>query len=448
MPLPTEPLERALASVGLPVEAPAAPAPGAPPADLAWARCGAMALTGAADGPPRLAPAPLATAAATALRALARLSDSAPLAALDGAALLGEHAAAFGLSRRGRISAGGSCRLLPSVDGWLAVNLPRADDWRALPAWLDAATDSDWNDVAARVAERPAAELLERAWLLGLPVAEAREPCGADVPWCRCEALGEARPRPPQARPLVLDLSAVWAGPLCTHLLEQAGARVVKLECPARPDGARAAPAGFYDLLNAGKPSVALDLACEAGRAVLRRLLEAADVVVESARPRALAQLGIEAEAWVRARPGLTWLSLTGYGRRGRAASRVAFGDDAAAAAGLARATGAPGPPIFCGDAIADPLAGLHAAAAAWASFGLGGGHLIGVALRDAVAHWLAAEVPLRESRLRDGPRGWEVECRGVREPVRPPRLRRSPRRARPLGADTHALLAELGISC
>lgn len=417
-----------------------------PHPDLAWAASGAMALTGAPGSAPVLAPAPLASAMAAAAAALGRLAGGEGLARLDAPALLGERAAVFGYRRRGPVSPGGSCRLLPAADGWLAVNLARADDRELLPAWVGVAGGSEtWSALAGALRERPVAELVARARLLGLPVARAAAPSGERVSWCRVVAEGPRVERPPAAAPLVVDLSALWAGPLCTHLLGLAGARVVKVESCARPDGARQGPAAFYDLLNAGKASVALDLGAAAGRRQLRGLLERADVVVESARPRALAQLGICAEALVAARPGLTWVSITGYGRAEPAGSWVAFGDDAAAAAGLAVATGTPGAPLFCGDAIADPLTGAHAAVAALASFRAGGGRLLDVSLRDVVAHWLARPSGAREARVE--PSG-EVVLGAQRVAVRPPRARSVTGAARALGADNRAVFDELGLVC
>src|SRR6185295_19366581 len=104
--------------------------------------------------------------------------------------------------------------------------------------------------------------------------------------------------------------------------------------------------------------------------------------------------LGIDPAALVRARPGLTWISITAHGRSGRAGRWIGFGDDAAAAAGLAHATGRLGAsdgPLFCGDAIADPLTGMHAAVAALGAYRRGGGVLLALALRDVAAHALAA---------------------------------------------------------
>ena len=130
--------------------------------------------------------------------------------------------------------------------------------------------------------------------------------------------------------PLVVDLSSLWAGPLCSHLLGLGGARVVKVESTARPDGGRTDDSGFFDLLNHGKASVALDLPSAEGVARLRSLLQAADVVIEGSRPRALRQWGIDAEALLADAAGpRVWVSITGHGRDDAEGVRVAFGDDA-----------------------------------------------------------------------------------------------------------------------
>jgi len=405
-----------------------------------------MALTGWADGPPVLAPAPLATVARESLDHLRRRAGSPRALDLDAAALLGERAALRGLGRAGQVSPGGSCRLLACADGWIAVNLARPDDRELLPAWLgQAAADDPWRAVAARVRELPVAAVVERGRLLGLAVAPATEPPRVAPPAARTVRFGEARARPPSARPTIVDLSSLWAGPLCAHLLNLAGARVIKLESTRRPDGARSGTAAFFDLLNAGKQSAALDFSDEGDRVRLRRLLDAADLVIESARPRALSQLGVDADAWVAARPGRTWISITGYGRTGPEADRVAFGDDAAVAAGLAAATGRAGEPLFCGDAIADPIAGLAAAAAALESWQRGGGHRIDVALCDGVARALARRDACRHARVCRDPEtgGWRVHLGGASERVRAPRARSPRESARSLGADTGAVLAE-----
>lgn len=416
---------------------------GSSPAEL-WARCGAMALTGHAQGPPLPAPGPLAACAEGALRAMRTLAPDAPLPR-DGAALLGEHAACFGYTRQGRTSPGGSCRLLRCADGWVALNLARPDDMAALPAWLECdaepARSPDTNDETARhhawrlaeqgVTHRPSALLLERARVLSIPVALAAAPPKLPPDWIYVEKCGEAAPLPDRS-PLVVDLSSLWAGPLCTSLLRDAGARVIKVESIGRPDGARG-NARFFDLMNGGKQSVALDFRSEHGRRALQVLIGHADIVVESTRPRALSQLGIDARRFLAERAGRTWLSITGYGRRDPAPGRVAFGDDAAVAAGLAWATGKDeSAPLFCSDAIADPLTGLHAAFAGLWSWQAGGGRLLDLSLRDVAGHGLGF-----------GPPGETTS-----EPALPPRARPATQSAPALGADTDAVLGELGIPC
>ena len=418
------------------------------PDEVRWARSGAMALTGRTDGPPCAAPGPLASAAQGAAAALRALAGRAWRGGeLDGATLLGERAACAGFTRQGRRSPGGSCRLLRAADGWLALNLARPDDERLVSAWLEAEPERGdvWDFVATRVRERASADLVGRARLLGLPCAAAAPPPDRTPDWLGITHTGTARRDPPARAPLVVDLSALWAGPLCGDLLAHAGARVVKVESRERPDGARRDPSGFFDVVNGAKESVALELASERGRDALARLLERADVVIEASRPRALRQLGISAEALVDARPGLVWVSLTGYGRDEPQGSWVAFGDDAAVAAGLAHGTGGEGAPLFCGDAIADPLTGLHAALAAYAAWRAGRAQLLALALHDVAAHAAASGPPgSPEVGRTKGGDGWEIRGAFGREPVAAPRARAATRSAPPLGADTGRVLAEL----
>ena len=141
-------------------------------------------------------------------------------------------------------------------------------------------------------------------------------------------------------------------------------------------------------------------------------------------------------------------MSITGYGRREPEGHWIAYGDDASAAAGLAAATGDPDAPLFCGDAIADPLTGLHAAVAALAHLRAGEGALLELALRDVTAHCLGLGAGRDGARVEAHGLGFDVVAGCARAPVAPPRAALPAGRARPLGADTAALLAELGIRC
>ena len=405
--------------------------------DFAWARSGAMELAGMPDGAPRLAPAPLALWAEAQATRLRRLAPALPL---DGAALLGERAALRGLGRRGRTAPGGVCRLLRARDGWVAVNLARPDDAELLPAWFENAAPAA---LECEVGARTVATLVERARLLGLAVAPAASPDRRDAtPPHRVQVRGRAGPPRHAGSLRVLDLSSLWAGPLAGQLLALAGAEVVKVECRTRPDGARRGSRAFHDLLNAPKASVALDFRAPQDRVLLRGLLRAADVVIESARPRALRQLGIDAEACVREQ-GSVWVSITGHGRADPEAHWVAFGDDAAAAAGLCAAAGDADGPLFCGDAIADPLAGLHAAVAALEAARSGTGALLDVSLRGVVAHVLARPEPCGVARVERTPdgAGWIARDGARIEPVMAPRARAAIGSARSLGADTGTVL-------
>ena len=311
--------------------------------------------------------------------------------AVDAAELLTGRAALLGLSPQGRISTGGATRLIRSRDGWCALTLSRQDDVDAVPALLesDAVGDDPWPAVQRWVAGNASADVTARARLLGLPVAALGETGAAPS---RIKTLGAAAAPGEPTGLLVADLSSMWAGPLCGQLLARAGATVVKVETLGRPDGTRAGPSAFFDWMNSGKLSYAFDFDEPSG---LRRLLEAADVVIESSRPAALARRGL-GPTDIAPRDGRVWLRVTGHGADGERANWVAFGDDAAVSGGLVGGTDSE--PVFCGDAIADPLTGLHAALSGVESLSRGGGELIELSMA-AVAATYAADDRAAETR-------------------------------------------------
>jgi len=420
-----------LAWLGATVESDASPVGWA--AD--WAASGAMALTGRRDGPPLLPPGQAASAvhgALLALECLARLGGCD--AVLPGVGILSERAAIAGLRRDAPRSAGGAFRVLRGADGWVGLNLARDADAELLPAWLGEPEPGLDEAVACRAVD----ELAHRARLLGLPAAAL--PAGPDEQMAARGQDGEVRPfvltgQPNQAqsglRPIfVTDLSSLWAGPLCGHLLTMLGARVVKVESIHRPDGARSGPRAFYDLLHAGQESVALDFSTSAGRAALAGLIEAADVVIEGSRPRALRQLGIDAEDVLARAQGKCWVSITAYGRTGPWANTAGFGDDAALAAGLITFDLETGIPAPCGDAIADPVTGVNAALVALACCMAGGTWLADLALREQIAATMI-----------------ETGERGRIGIVAEPTARCPAGRAPDLGEDNSRVLAELKLS-
>lgn len=400
-----------------------------------WARSGVVALTGRPGGPPLVPPGRGALVARTMAERFAdHTSRTGRAVRVDGPRLLSERAAFLGLRRRGPVSAGGACRLLPTADGWAAISCARPDDPALLGALAFTEVDDDpWPAVTAWLREHTGAELAERATLLGVAGGPVVPRSAAPLP----EPLA---PRPLQDA-LVVDFSALWAGPLCAHLLGLAGARVVKVESPTRPDGARRGDPGFYRLLHAGHRSVVLDPATAEGRRALSALVDAADIVIEASRPRALARFGLDAAAAVAS--GTTWVSITAYGRED---DRVGFGDDVAAAGGLVCRETA-GTPLFCGDAIADPLTGLTAAVLASTAPAGGGGVLWDLAMSGVVAATLGEDdaVP-SPAAVRSGD-GWVVEVEdGPPVPVALPARREAVGDAAAMGEHTAEVLRELGI--
>ncbi|MDX1496116.1 MAG: CoA transferase [Salinisphaeraceae bacterium] len=413
---------------------------------LANANSGLMSITGPADGPPQVCPAQLATCAEGVLLAIQTLAPDIDLNQLSGPHLLTERAALMGLSRNGRIAPGASCHLLDAKDGRIAINLAREDDWAMLPAWLESDAISgdvdQWQDLASLVSKGSVGELVSRGRLMGLAVAPECLPTPKDQ-WFDVLVTGDKRYK--SQTPLVLDLSSLWAGPLCTHLLHTLGARVIKVESTHRPDGARNGNADFYDLLNAGKQSLGLDLKSAHGQTQLKKLISQADIVIESSRPRALRQMGIVAEDMVAARPGLSWISITAYGRRGAQADWVGFGDDVGVAAGLSGLMSAvSGESMFVGDAIADPLTGMHAALLAWSSYLAGGGQLISVPMHDVTAHCVGWGLPTSAVALQEHYRQW-ADMVSLDE-VAAPKPRYASASAQSLGADNAALIAEFSL--
>ncbi|WP_197375738.1 CoA transferase [Mycolicibacterium baixiangningiae] len=297
--------------------------------------------------------------------------------------LLTGRAALLGLPPPGQVSAGGASRLLRARDEWCAFTLSRPDDIAAVPALLECDdVDSDpWPAIAQWLATRSADTAVARARLLGMPAAVLAETSPA-LPVV--SGVGPLAPPRTWADLLVVEMASMWAGPLCGRMLARAGATVVKVETPARPDGTRAGSPEFFDWVNSGKLCIAADFD---DHEALRALLAAADVVIEGSRPAALARRNLGPDI-VPARDGRVWVRITGHGTAGECADRVAFGDDAAVSGGLvARAQDGP---LFVGDAIADPLTGLAAAHAVFDALRRGGGELLEVSMAAVAAGYAA----------------------------------------------------------
>ncbi|TCN50101.1 CoA transferase family III [Rhodococcus sp. SMB37] len=412
-----------------------------PSADSArdWAESGIACLTGRPGGPPLIPPGRAATIA----RGMAARIEAATngTVRLDGARLLSERAAFTGHRRAGAVSAGGSCRLLRTADGWAAVSCARPDDPLLLGALVGADVGEDpWPAVTSWLADHTGQDLLELAEPLGIAAGPV-SPVPAEAP----------QPLVPRTVDglLVVDFSSLWAGPLCSHILGLAGARVVKVETPTRPDGARLGNADFYRLLHGGHESVVLDPGDDTERRELAQLVTAADIIIEASRPRALAGFGLDADRFVAS--GGTWVSITAHGRD---SFRIGFGDDIAASAGLI-AYDAQGP-VFVGDALADPLTGLTAAALALSAPADGSGVLWDVSMSAVVSSTLTHHLDDSERMYRSSPpldamchslRGrWWVEAPSGTVALAEPERREPAGDVAESGRDTSKILSELGI--
>ncbi|MGO9932572.1 MAG: CoA transferase [Steroidobacteraceae bacterium] len=387
---------------------------------------------------------PLAGFADRTIARLAAATGAKSIAALDGPTLLCERAMMGGMCIPGRTSAGGGCRLFDALGDTIAINLARPADRELLPALFETDTldPYDQGAIADRIAHSDAAALLMRGRSMGLAIASEHEALPPATP---CFELTTGCPATANSRksPRVVDLSSLWAGPLAAHLLWLAGADVVKVESRARPDALRWGNERFYALLNQGKASVVLELTDAADRQALLSLIAAADIVIESARPRALAQLGIDAAQIVRATPGLVWLTITGHGAEAEAGEWVGFGDDCGVAGGLSAALrAASGASGFVGDAIADPLTGMEAARVAWDAWTSRRGGRFALAMSHVVARAVTATRGENPAQWASALCAWS---KAVGKPF--PAVQRRPIGALPAwGEHTHSYLERFGL--
>jgi crotonobetainyl-CoA:carnitine CoA-transferase CaiB-like acyl-CoA transferase len=203
----------------------------------------------------------------------------------------------------------------------------------------------------------------------------------------------------------ILDLSRVLAGPYCTMLAADMGARVIKIEHPATGDDTRAwgppflgGESAYYLSINRNKESVALDFKSVEGRAILASLIAKADIVVENFRPGTLDRMGLGSAALAAAHPRLIQVSISGFGQNGPRRDEPGYDAVAQAESGMMSVTGtAEGPAVRVGVAIADLAAGMFAFQGLLlgliARGRTGRGQLVDVSLLDAVTGLLTYQV-------------------------------------------------------
>jgi crotonobetainyl-CoA:carnitine CoA-transferase CaiB-like acyl-CoA transferase len=198
----------------------------------------------------------------------------------------------------------------------------------------------------------------------------------------------------------VLDLSQYLPGPYATQILADLGAEVVKVEPPAGDPMRRLGPldadgvSALYKTINAGKRVVRLDLKADDGRTAFARLVERADVVLESFRPGGLARLGLDPAALRARNPGLVHCALSGYGQDGPEAGRAGHDIDYMALAGGLATSGTAARPVIAHPPTADFASAVQAALATVAALfrraRSGQGAFIDVSIAGSVLAWQA----------------------------------------------------------
>src|ERR1051325_2172677 len=167
----------------------------------------------------------------------------------------------------------------------------------------------------------------------------------------------------------VVDLSRILSGPVCTMLMADMGAEVIKIEPPPLGDDSRqwgppfiGGISTYFLSVNRNKKSLGLNLKAEAGRQILWKLIERADVLIENFRPGVLEKLGFGYKAVSKANPRVVYCSISGFGHTGPYRDRPGYDVIAQGESGMMDLTGFPdGPPAKLGASLADVVAGLYA---------------------------------------------------------------------------------------
>ena len=194
----------------------------------------------------------------------------------------------------------------------------------------------------------------------------------------------------------VVDLTRILAGPFCSMILADMGAEVIKVETPGIGDPVRRQGAirdglsWYFAAFNRNKRSLTLNLRSADGRAVLAKLIEQSDVLVENFRPGIMAAMGFDAARLAALNPGLVYCNITGFGSSGPYRDRPSFDFIAQAMSGLMSVTGEPdGAPMRAGPPIADLIAGLQGALGVCAALlrrgRTGRGDTVGASLNNAM---------------------------------------------------------------
>ena len=228
----------------------------------------------------------------------------------------------------------------------------------------------------------------------------------------------------------VIDLTQFEAGPSCTETLAWLGADVIKIEPPVRGDQARASSteqpgldSHYFLLLNANKRSVTLNLRHPEGAAMLRQLLEGADVFVENLSPGSVERLGFDYDRVRALNPRIVYAQVKGFPADGPYGSFLSFDYIGQSVGGAVSVTGVPGgPPLKPGPTIADTGTGLHCAigilAALYQREHTGTGQRVEVAMQEAVINYCRVSYAVQARTGRAAERGGNQGLLGSAAPV------------------------------
>ncbi|MEO1100777.1 MAG: CoA transferase [Pseudomonadota bacterium] len=211
---------------------------------------------------------------------------------------------------------------------------------------------------------------------------------------------------PPLQGLRVIELGQLIAGPFCAQLLADFGAEVIKVEAPDRPDPARDWGAVkkdghglFWPIIARGKKSLTLNLRVEAGQAILKRLAETADVLVENFRPGTLEKWNIGPDALHAINPRLVIVRVSGYGQTGPESSKAGYASVGEAKGGLRYLIGEPDRvPARAGVSLGDTMTGTFAALGAMMALHArertGQGQVVDAAIYETVMAFMESLIP------------------------------------------------------
>jgi|JI6StandDraft_1071083.scaffolds.fasta_scaffold00306_22 crotonobetainyl-CoA:carnitine CoA-transferase CaiB-like acyl-CoA transferase len=305
------------------------------------------------------------------------------------------------------------CSIYPARGGWLGVTCLTPQQWQALTALigrpelaedprfattLDRLAHADAVDAILQpaFADRDATETAELGQSMRIPMAVVSDLSDlSETPHWKARGSFDAQDLPgipfhidhdgaqsplapisKDALPLsglrVVDFTMGWAGPLCTRMLSDLGADVIKIESFNHPDwwrgwekpepGPAIEAAPVFSVVNRGKRGICLDLKTRDGLAYAELLIKDADIIVENFAPGVLARLGLGPERLHALRPGLISLSMGAFGSKGPWSGFRAYGSTVEQASGIPTINGCDGmPPALQHIAYGDPVAGLYA---------------------------------------------------------------------------------------